>query len=61
MFNSVIIMLERTTRIVRWVDVDALDFASELLLERLEGEEIVAEDEAVIELVVIRHTVCGVI
>ena len=61
MLNPVIVMLERAAGVVRRVNVDALDLAGELLFERFEGEEIVAEDEAVIEEVVIRDAVLGVI
>ena len=49
MLNPVIVVLERTAGVVRRVNVDALDLAGELLFERFEGEQIVAEDEAVIE------------
>ena len=49
MFDAIIVMLEGAAGVLRRVDVDALDLAGELLFERFEGEEIVAEDEAVIE------------
>ena len=49
MFQAVIIFGERAAGVVRRVNVDALDLAGELLFERFEGEEIVAEDEAVLE------------
>ena len=47
--------------VVRPIDVDALNFTSELLFQRFEGEEIVAEDEAVIEKVVVGNAVLGVV
>ena len=43
------------------VDVDALDLAGELLLERLEGREVVAEDQPVVEEVVLGDPVGGVV
>jgi hypothetical protein len=49
MLNTIVVMLERTTSVVRRVDEDALDFASELMFQRFEGKKIVTEDEAVIE------------
>lgn len=61
MFNTVIITLERTSGVVWWTDVDALDLAGGLLFEGLEGQQVVAEDEAVIEQVVVGDTVLGVV
>lgn len=54
MLNAIIVMLKRTC-IVRRVNEDAFYLAGELLFERFEGEKIVAENEAVVEKVVIRH------
>src|ERR1035441_7974422 len=54
-------MTERAAGVVRRVDKLTLDLAGELLFERFEGEEIVAEDEAVIEEVVVRDAMPGVI
>ena len=61
MFNPVIIMRERATGVVRRVNKNTLDLAGELLLKRFEGEEIVAEDEAVAKEVVVRDAVRRVI
>jgi hypothetical protein len=61
MFNAVIVMLERAAGVVRRVNEDALNFAGEFLLQGFEGEQIVAKDEAVIEPVIIRDAVLGVI
>ena len=61
MLDPIIVVSERTPGVVGRIDKDALDLARELLLQRLEGEEIVAEDEAVIEVVLVRHPVRGVI
>ena len=60
MFKAVVVMLESAARVVRGIDKDALDLAGELLFQRLEGEEIVAEDEAVIEEIVVRNAMFGV-
>ena len=49
MLNPIIVMLKRAAGIVRRVNEDAFDLAGELLFESFEGEEIVAEDEAVVE------------
>ena len=49
MFKAIVIMRKSTTGVVRRVDVDALHLAGELLLKRLEGEEVVAVDEHVVE------------
>ena len=38
--------------VVGWVNIDALNLASELLFKRLEREQIVAKDELVVEKVV---------
>ena len=54
-------MLGRAAGVVRRIDEDALDLPGELLLQRFEREKIVAEDEPVIELVVLRHPVRRVI
>ena len=48
-------MLKRATSVVRRVNIDALDLPRERLFERFEREEVVAEDKAVIEQVVIGH------
>jgi hypothetical protein len=61
MFNPIIIVLKRTARVVWRVNEDTLNLAGELLFERFEGEQIVAEDEAVIEVVVVRDPLLGVI
>jgi len=47
--DSFAIVGESATRIARRVDDDALDLAGGLLFERLEGKQVVAEDEAVVE------------
>jgi hypothetical protein len=61
MFKTVIVMLKRAARVVRGIDIDALDSAHKLLLEGFQCQEIVAEDETVIENIVVSNTVSGVI
>jgi|688.fasta_scaffold741534_2 hypothetical protein len=61
MLDPVIIMFERAAGVVRRVNEDALDLAGELLFERFEGEQIVAEDKAVIEAVCVRDALLGMI
>jgi hypothetical protein len=54
-------MRERATGIVRWINEDALYLTRELLFECFEREQIIAEDESVIEVVIIRDTLLSVI
>ena len=54
-------MLEGAAGVVRRVDVDALDLAGELSLQCLEGKQVVAKDEAVVEDVVVSDPVRGVV
>src|SRR5712691_7962299 len=54
-------MRESGSSIVRRVNVDALDLTGELLFERFEGEEVVAEDETIVEKIVVSHAVRSVI
>ena len=59
--NAIVVVLECAPGVVRRVDVDALDLAGELLFQRLEREQVVAEDEPVVEEVVIRDAVLRVV
>src|SRR2546422_5375634 len=59
--DSIIIMLERRTCIVGWINKDALDLACEFLFKGFESEEIVPKNEAIIENVVVSHFMLGVI
>ena len=54
MLKSVVVMSKGTARVIRGVDEDALDLAGEPLLERFEGQQVVAEDEPIVEQVAIR-------
>lgn len=47
-FHHVVVVLEGRAGIVRRVDVDALDFASVLLFEGFEGEQVVAVYEDIV-------------
>jgi hypothetical protein len=61
MLYPIIVVRKRCPSVVRWIDVNALDLASELLLQGFEGEEIVAKNEAVVEDVTISHSMRGMI
>jgi hypothetical protein len=54
-------VLKCCPRVVRWVNEDALDLAGELLFQRLEGQQVVAEDQPVVEEIVIGDPVRGVV
>ncbi len=60
MFNSIIVMLKRAAGVVRWVNEDALNLAGELLLKRLQREQIVAKNKFVIEKVIVRDAMLRV-
>jgi len=51
MLDSVVIVLKCASGVVRWVNVYALHLAGVLVFEGLEGQQVVAEDELVVELV----------
>lgn len=53
-------MLKGAACIIRRVDEDAFDLAGEFLFERLEGEQVVTKDKAVVEDVVVGDAVRGV-
>src|SRR5665213_2735541 len=57
--HSVLIVLEHFTRIERRVNVDALHFASEFGFECLEGEQVIAENQPVVELIVLGNASGG--
>ena len=47
MFKSIIILLESAASVVRRINADALYLPSEILLQRFQGEQIVAANEHV--------------
>ena len=49
MLEPVVVVLEGAAGIVRRVDVDALDLPGETLLQRLQRQQVVAEDQPVVE------------
>ncbi|GHV74635.1 hypothetical protein AGMMS49940_19370 [Spirochaetia bacterium] len=49
MFYAIVIMFKCATSIVGRVYVDTFYFAGKFLFQGFEGEEVVAEDEAVVE------------
>jgi hypothetical protein len=57
MLDAVIVVLEGAAGIVRGINEDALYLAGEVLLQGLEGEEVVPVDEAVVEEVPFRDPV----
>ena len=61
MLNAVVVMCEGTACIVGWINKDAFDLASKLLFDRFQRKEIVAEEEAVIEDVVVCDSVRRVV
>jgi hypothetical protein len=61
MFYPIIVMLKGAASIVGRVDVDALYLAGKFLFQGFEGQEVIAEDEAVIEDVFFAGAVFGVV
>jgi hypothetical protein len=59
-FDPVVVVREGRAGVVGRVDVDALDLPGELLLQRFEREQVVPEDEAVVEHVLVAHPERGV-
>jgi hypothetical protein len=60
MFYAVIVMFKGAAGIVGRVYVDTFYFAGEFLFQGFEGQEVVAEDEAVVEYVFFAGAVLGV-
>ena len=54
-------MGERTARVVRRVDKDALHTPREFLLQRLKRQQVVAENQSVIKDVILGYAVLGVV
>jgi len=54
-------MLKRAAGVIRRIYEDAFHLAGKLLLQRLEREEVVAEDEAIIKKIVLRNAMLGVV
>jgi hypothetical protein len=61
MFYPVIVMLESTAGVVGRINVDTLYLAGKFLFQGFEGEEVIAEDEAIVEDVVLAGAVWGVV
>jgi hypothetical protein len=61
MLNPVLVLLKSRPSVVRWVNEDALDFASKFLFEGFEGEKVVAEYKAVVEEVMVSNAMNCVI
>ena len=61
MLDSIVIMFKCTPGVVGRVNKDALDPASKFLLQRLLCQQVIAEDEAVVEQVVLGDAMRGVV
>lgn len=49
MFKTIIIMFKGIASIVRWINVDAFDLTSELLLKCFQRKKVISVDEHVVE------------
>lgn len=61
MFETVIKVLKGASGVVRGINVDTFDLSGELLLQRLQSKQVVAENEPVIEQVVVGDPVRRVV
>lgn len=61
MLYRVVVMLKCIAGVIRRINVNALNLARELLFERFEGKEVVAENKSVVEDVVVRDSVLRVV
>ena len=61
MLQPIVIMLEGAASVVRRVDENAFHLARKLRLQRLERQQVVAEYQTVVEVVIGRNAVLGVI
>ena len=56
MFDTIVVMFESATGVVRRIYINAPDFSSELLLQRFKREQVVSEDQSIIEDVVLSNS-----
>jgi hypothetical protein len=61
MLNPVVVVFKGAAGVVRRVDEDALHLPCEVLLQGLEGEQVVAVDQDVVENVVVSGAGLGVV
>lgn len=64
MLDAVIVMLKRTPRVVRRIDVDTLHLPRKLRLQRLQRlqrQQVVAKDQPVVEAIRLAHPRLGAI
>jgi len=61
MLDSIIIVLKSISGVIGRVNIDALDPAGEFRFQGFEGKEVVAENETVIEEILVAYPVFGVI
>ena len=61
MLDPVVIMGKGAAGVVRRIDEHALDLAGKLLLQGLQGQQVVAEDQPVVEQIRLRHPMPGMV
>ena len=61
MLQPVVVMGEGAAGVVRGINENAFHLASKLRLQRLERQQVIAKDQAVVEDVVIRNPMLGVV
>ena len=61
MLDPVVIMGEGAAGVVRRIDKHALDLAGKLLLQGLQGQQVVTEDQPIVEQIRLRHPMPGMI
>ncbi len=57
MLQPVVIMIESIASIIWWINVNTFNLPSKLLLQCLQGQQIIAEDKPVVEDILVRHPV----
>ncbi|MCY1245972.1 hypothetical protein D9M72_591660 [compost metagenome] len=61
MLQPIVVICECAAGVVRRVDEHAFHLAGELLLQRLQCQQVVPEDQPVVEDVAVRHAMLGVV
>ncbi len=61
MFDTIIIMLKCAACIIRWINENTLDLPRKLLFQRLQRQQVVAKDQAVVEKIGGADAVGGVV
>jgi len=60
MFDAIVIVRECRPRVVRRIDIDALDLARELLLQSFQRQHVVTKDQAIVEDIILGHALRSV-